>query len=114
MTDYIRLPRSANDGLWKFPYIGQFYFYVMTKADENGQWTVSLKQLQRDLGMSRRQYRTALTILKEAAYVTAIATASETTITLNTSANKAKIANAIATASEAAIKTASEVVPQTG
>ena len=57
MSDYIQLPRSAlnmakNKDLW------QLYGYLLSKADENGQWVVSLKDLHTDLGLTRQRFRT--------------------------------------------------------
>lgn len=102
MSDYVRLPRDAvNDDLWKMPYVGQLYFYLLKKADEKGEWKVSFKEVQRDLGLSRQQYRTAMEVLKATTCITASATASVTTITLDISTSKAESTTTSITASAA-------------
>lgn len=115
MNDLIQLPRSAlTDDLWRIPYIGQFYFYMLGHADENGVSPVSFKKIQRDLGLTRRQYRTALGKLTEAALLTASTTACATAISLNVSAVKRKSATASTATPTTALPTATDAHPQDG
>lgn len=99
MADYIRLPRSAlSDKLWRNPYAARLYFYLLQKAGDNGEWKVSLKEIQRDLGLTRQQYRTALGVLEATAIATAKGTAKATAISLCNSENKRIFKTAKATA----------------
>lgn len=89
MSDYIRLPRSAlSDELWRNPYAARLYFYLLRKADENGEWNVSFKEIQRDLGLTRQPYRTALGVLEATSIATSKGTAKATAISLCNSENK--------------------------
>lgn len=92
MDDYVLLPRATlSDDLWRNPYAARLYFYFLKKADENGIWTVSFKEIQRDVKLSRQQYRTALEWLKTTALISTSSTTSSTTITFSITANKHKI-----------------------
>ena len=104
--DIIRLPRSAlTDDLWRDTYTARLYFYLVSKADESGRWKVSFKEIQRDIGLSRQQYRIALERLVTTALITASTTASATTVTLDISANKRKSKTASTTASATTVTT---------
>ena len=80
MSDYIQLPRSALD-MAKNKDLWQLYGYLLSKADENGQWVVSLKDLHTDLGLTRQRFRTLFESLKSTAQITTRATAKSTTTT---------------------------------
>lgn len=83
MTDYIRLPRSVlTDVLWRNPYAARLYFYLLRKADGNGEWKVSLKDIHGDLGLTKQQYRIAMDILKATPIATSKGTAKATSISL--------------------------------
>lgn len=87
MNDYIRLPRSAlemvrDKDLW------QLYGYLLSKADENGEWVVSLKEIYRDIGLSRQRFRTLLERLKSTTQLTTKSATKSTTITLGLSTSK--------------------------
>lgn len=100
MTDIVQFSRLAiTDDLWRNPSAARLYFYILRRADENGCWQASPRQIKCDLGLSRQQYRTALSTLRLAALITTSATASATTITLGTTANKRKPTTARSTAS---------------
>lgn len=114
MKGNICIPQAAlTDELWENPYIGRFYFYLLRHVDNDGHWVVSFKQIQRDLGLSRQQYRTALGTLAATTLITAIATASTTTVILNVSTNKSKPKTAPITAPITASTTALAVNPDT-
>lgn len=90
MTDHIKLPRDTlSDDLWRNPYAARLYFYLLRKADENGQWRVSFKEINADLKLSKQQYRTALEILKTTSIATSKGTAKTTSISLcNSESNR--------------------------
>lgn len=115
MTDFIQIPRSElTDDLWKIPYIGQFYFYLLKHTDKNDKSPVSFKEIQRDLGLTRRQYRTALKKLAEATLLTASTTASTTAVSFEISVSKHKSAATSKATSKATLPTASETHSQDG
>lgn len=64
MTDYIQLPRSAlgmvhDKDLW------QLYGYLLNKADKNGQLSISINYIAKDLKIGRSIIRNKLKKLKE-------------------------------------------------
>ena len=89
MSDYIQLPRSALD-MAKNKDLWQLYGYLLSKADENRQWVVSLKDLHTDLGLTRQRFRTLFESLKSTAQITTLATAKSTTLTLSISTSNNK------------------------
>lgn len=89
MNDYIRLPRSAlTDELWRNPYAARLYVYLLCKADENGEWKVSLRQIYADLGLSKKQYHMGLEVLKGASIAASKGSAKTASIILCNTANK--------------------------
>lgn len=111
MSDYIKLPRSAlTDELWRDPYAARLYFYMLGKADEDGKWVVSLKQILLDMGLSRQQYRTILKKLEATTLLTTSTTTSTTTITFTSTANS----NKIKTTSTTTLSTTSPTTLQSG
>lgn len=87
--DFLQLPRSAlSDELWRNPYAARLYFYLLRKADDNGEWKVSLRQIYADLGFSKRQYHMGLEVLKGASIATSKGSAKTASITICDIANK--------------------------
>lgn len=84
MNDYIQLSRSALD-MVKNKDLWQLYGYILSKADENGQWIVSLKDLNMDLGLTRQRFCTLLESLKSTTCITTRTTTKSTIVTLSVS-----------------------------
>lgn len=98
MNDFVRLPRSVLDEeMWRDKDLWSLYGYLLSKADENGDWVVSLKDIYSDLKLSRQRFRTLLEKLRATTKVTTKSTTKSTTITLCLSSNKAKVATTKAT-----------------
>ena len=104
MNDYIRLPQSALD-MVKNKDLWQLYGYILSKADENGQWIVSLKDLNMDLGLTRQRFRTLFKSLKSTACITARITTNSTIVTLSVSRSNSKTSAAKSTAKSTALTT---------
>lgn len=97
MSDYIQLPRSTLD-MVKNKDLWQLYGYLLSKADENGQWEVSLKDLNSDLGLTRQRFRTLFESLKSTTHITTQSTAKSTTVTLSVSMTNDKTSTTRTTA----------------
>lgn len=111
--DILQLPRSAlSDELWRNPYAARLYFYLLRKADDNGEWKVSLRQIYTDLGFSKRQYHMGLEVLKEASIATSKGSAKTASITICDIANK-RASKIPKTCSIATPKTCSKFIPPT-
>lgn len=95
MNDIVRLPRSVLDEeMWRDKDLWSLYGYLLSKADENGDWIVSLKDIYSDLKLTRQRFRTLLERLRATTKVTTKSTTKSTTITLCLSTNKAKSSTA--------------------
>ncbi len=111
--DYVALPRSAlTDDMWQNAYAARLYFYLLRKADGNGEWKVSLKEIRADLGLTRQQYRTALDVLETTSIATAKGTAKTTSISLCGIDNK-RISKTAKTTSIATAKGTAKFTPPT-
>lgn len=61
MNDYIRLPRSAlTSDLWLNPNYGRLLWYLLAKADENGEVQTDMAEIAKDLVLSRQTVRTLM------------------------------------------------------
>lgn len=111
--DFFQLPRSAaTDELWRNPYAARLYFYLLRKADDNGEWKVSLRQIYADLGLSKRQYHMGLEVLKGASIATSKGSAKTASITICDAANK-RTSKIPKMCSNAVSKTTSKFIPPT-
>lgn len=111
--DFLQLPRSAaTDELWRNPYAARLYFYLLRKADDNGEWKVSLRQIYADLGLSKRQYHMGLEALKGASIATSKGSAKTASITICDAANK-RTSKIPKMCSNAVPKTTSKFIPPT-
>lgn len=111
--DFLQLPRSAaTDELWRNPYAARLYFYLLRKADDNGEWKVSLRQIYADLGLSKRQYHMGLEVLKGASIATSKGSAKTASITICDAANK-RTSKIPKMCSNAVPKTTSKFIPPT-
>ncbi len=111
--DFLQLPRSAaTDELWRNPYAARLYFYLLRKADDNGEWKVSLRQIYADLGLSKKQYHMGLEVLKGASIATSKGSAKTASITICYAANK-RTSKIPKMCSNAVPKTTSKFIPPT-
>lgn len=73
MNEYIRLPRSALEKIPSALHRGIF-LYLLERADENGQLTISIRRFANEIGIGYQVLRTAIAKLTANATVNAIAT----------------------------------------
>lgn len=113
MTHYIKLQKDVlSDDLWRNPYAARLYFYLLRKADENGQWKVSLKDIYRDLGLSPKKYHMGLEILKRVSIAVSKGSAKTASITL-CGLEKKRTSGASKTAPITTPKPTSKFIPPT-
>lgn len=81
MNDYIRLPRSAlTSDLWLNPNYGRLLWYLLAKADENGEIALGASFIAKDLGLGRQVVRTVLRRLEIAGFISLNSTNSATIV----------------------------------
>lgn len=81
MSDFIRLPRSALEAIPTVVHRGIFV-YLLERADENGQLTISIRSFADEIKVSYQTLRTVLSRLSANAIINAIATQRLTQITI--------------------------------
>lgn len=91
------LPLPPGD-FWRDKDLWQLYGYILSRADEDGRWVVSPKEIQRDLGLSRQRLRTLMERMKSTAWLTAQSTARSTALTICNTTTKRKSATTKPTA----------------
>lgn len=91
MNDYIRLPRSAlNEAIWRDANLARLCFYLLSKADENGDIQTDMATIAKDLVLSRQQVRTLMLKVESNQILTKSATTRTTKLKLNIQEDKPK------------------------